>query len=85
MIKISGSRLSKRGVFNVSDKLAGKDLVVEEAGDLTQEDLEELQMLMERDETGMVVVLIDNPFQMEELHQQYTLLRYSKDGIVVFV
>ena len=70
VIKISGSRLSKRGVFNVSDKLAGKDLVVEEAGDLTQEDLEELQMLMERDETGMVVVLIDNPFQMEELHQQ---------------
>lgn len=84
VIKISGSRLSKRGVFNVSDKLAGKDLVVEEAGDLTQEDLEELQMLMERDETGMVVVLIDNPFQMEELHQQnpgfINLFKCIKEG-----
>lgn len=70
VIKISGSKLSRRGVFNVSDKLAGKDLIVEEAGDLRQEDLEELQMLLERDETGMIVVLIDNPFQMQELHQQ---------------
>lgn len=70
VIKISGSKLSSRGIFNVSDKLAGKDLIVEEAGDLTQRDLEELQMLLERDETGMIVVLIDNPFQIEELHQQ---------------
>ena len=32
VIKISGSKLSRRGIFNVSDKLAGKDLIVEEAG-----------------------------------------------------
>ncbi len=70
VIKIAGSKLSLRGIFNVSDKLAGKDLIIEEAGDLTQKDLEELQMLLERDETGMIVVLIDNPYQMEELHQQ---------------
>ncbi len=70
VIKISGSKLSKRGVFNVSDKLSGKDLIVEEAGDLTQRDLEELQMLLERDETGMIVVLIDTPHQIAELHQQ---------------
>lgn len=70
VIKISGSKLSRRGIFNVSDKLSGKDLIVEEAGDLTQRDLEELQMLLERDETGMIVVLIDNPHQIIELHQQ---------------
>ena len=33
VIKISGSKLSSRGIFNVSDKLAGKDLIVEEAED----------------------------------------------------
>lgn len=27
-------------------------------------------MLLERDETGMVAVLIDNPYQIDELHQQ---------------
>lgn len=70
VIKITGSKLSKRGVFNVSDKLAGKDLIIEEAGDLAQADLEQLQMLMERDETGMIVVLIDNPLQLRELRQK---------------
>lgn len=70
VIKISGSKLSKKGIINVSDKLAGKDLIVEGAGDLTQRDLEELQMLLERDETGMIVVLIDNPSRIEDLHQQ---------------
>ncbi len=67
--KISGSKLSKRGVFASADKLSGKDLVIEEAGDLTPEALDELNQLMERDASGMIVVLIDNPKQMETLHQ----------------
>lgn len=70
VIKITGSKLGRKGVINVSDKLAGKDLIIEEAGDLSSRDLEELQMLLERDETGMIVVLIDNPLQVEELHRQ---------------
>lgn len=69
VVKISGEKLSKRGVFAVADKLAGKDLVIEEAGDLSVDAIEELQTLIEEDESGMIVVLIDNPRQMEELHQ----------------
>lgn len=72
--KISGSRLSKRGVFASADKLSGKDLVIEEAGDLTPEALDELNQLMERDSSGMIVVLIDNPKQMETLHQDHPVL-----------
>lgn len=72
--KISGSKLSKRGVFASADKLSGKDLVIEEAGDLTPEALDELNQLMERDASGMIVVLIDNPKQMEALHQDHPVL-----------
>lgn len=68
--KISGEKLSKKGVFAVADKLAGKDLIIEEAGDLTIDAMEELMDLIEEDESGMIVVLIDNPRQMEDLHQQ---------------
>lgn len=68
--KISGEKLSKKGVFAVADKLAGKDLIIEEAGDLTIDAMEELMDLIEEDESGMIVVLIDNPRQMEELHLQ---------------
>lgn len=70
VIKISGSRLSQKGVWNVADKLAGKDLIIEDAGNMPREELEDLQRLIEADTSGMVVVLIDNPRQMEELHQQ---------------
>ena len=72
--KITGSKLSKRGVLASADRLAGKDLVIEEAGDLTREALEELNELMDQDISGMIVVLIDNPNQMETLHREYPAL-----------
>lgn len=69
--KISGTALSKRGVLASAEKLAGKDLVVQNAGDMTQQALEELEQLMSADTTGMIVVLIDNPRQMEMLHRAH--------------
>ncbi|MEY8356990.1 tetratricopeptide repeat protein [Lachnospiraceae bacterium 54-53] len=72
--KITGLKLSKRGILASAEKLAGKDLVVEEAGDLTPEALKELNELMEQDASGMIVVLIDNPKQMEKLHQENPVL-----------
>ncbi len=72
--KITGTKLSSRGVLASADRLAGKDLVIEEAGDLTREALEELNELMDQDTSGMIVVLIDNPKQMETLHQEHPAL-----------
>lgn len=68
--KITGSKLNKRGILASVDKLSGKDLMIEEAGDLSKEMLRELEILMERDATGMRFILIDNPKQMETLHAQ---------------
>lgn len=72
--KITGSKLSKRGVLACAEKLAGKDLVIEEAGDLTLETLNELNHIMSQDTSGMIVVLIDNPKQMETLHREHPAL-----------
>lgn len=68
--KISGSKLNKKGIFASADKLTGKDLVIEEAGDLSPEMMKELEQLMERDASGMRIILIDNPKQLEMLHAQ---------------
>lgn len=68
--KITGSKLNKRGILASADKLAGKDLMIEEAGDLTPEMLKELEKLMTQDTSGMRIILIDNPKQMEMLHGQ---------------
>lgn len=70
VVKISAGKLNQRGLMTIADKLAGKDLIVEEAGDLKENELEALQKLISRDETGMIIVLIDNPYQMEQLHKQ---------------
>lgn len=67
VIKISGGKLSGRGVLASSDKMAGKDLVIEEAGDLTKAALNELNDVMMKDRTGMRVILIDNPKQIESM------------------
>ena len=69
--KISGDKLSRKGIFVVADRLAGKDLVVERAADLDPAAISELSDLMERDETGIIVVLIDTPARMEQLHRTY--------------
>ena len=68
--KITGSKLNKRGILACADKLSGKDLMIEEAGDLTPKMIGELEMLMTRDTSGMRIILIDNPKQMEMLHAQ---------------
>ena len=41
--KITGEKLNKRGVLALADKLVGKDLIVEYAGDMTDDVLEELK------------------------------------------
>lgn len=68
--KITGSKLNKRGVLASAEKLAGTDLMIEEAGDLSAQMLKELETLMARDTSGMRIILIDNPKQMEMLHGQ---------------
>ena len=72
--KITGSGLNRRGVLASAEKLAGKDLMVEEAGDLDPGTIGELERLMSRDNTGMRVVLIDNPKQIEMLEKRHSSL-----------
>lgn len=66
--KISSEKLNKKGISAVADKLAGKDLIIEQAADLTDAVQNELDELMEKDRSGMIVVLIDTPQNLEYLH-----------------
>jgi hypothetical protein len=68
--KISGSKLNKKGILINADKLSGKDLLIEEAGDLEKKTIDELEQFMTGDNSGIRVILIDNPRQMEKLHAE---------------
>ncbi len=70
-VKIKGSRLNSRGMDALSDQLTGRDLIVDEAGDLSGEELEKIVDLMTAEDGNTVVALLDNPRQMEDLYQKY--------------
>ena len=72
--KISSEKLNKKGILAAADKLAGKDLVIEQAAGLSIAAQDELNQLMEQDESGMIVVLIDTPANMEMLHAHHAAL-----------
>ena len=78
--KISSEKLNKRGISAVADMLAGKDLIIQHAAGLTDAVQNELDDLMEKDRSGMIVVLIDTPENLEALHAHNTSLA-SKSSI----
>ena len=72
--KISSEKLNVKGIRAVADKLTGKDLVIEHAAGLTAAVQNELDDLMENDKSGMIVVLIDTPKNLETLHATHASL-----------
>lgn len=85
VVKITGSKLSRKGVMESTDKLVDKDLIIEEAGDLTVVALIELQDLIETSEIR--VIMIDNPRQIESmtrvnpaLGSLFTVITLTEDG-----
>lgn len=72
--KIDSDKLNKKGILAAADKLKGKDLLIEHAAGLTLAVQNELDELMEHDESGMIVVLIDTPDNLEALHAHHASL-----------
>lgn len=72
--KITGSKLSARGLAVSMPKLLGKDLLIEDAGDLSEELLEEMDQILREDNSGMLVVLVDTPEMILKLHREHPLL-----------
>lgn len=72
--KITGEKLNQRGILSSAAKLAGKDLIIEEAGDLSDELLKELNQLLAEDTTGMTVVLVDNSRQLDGIRKAAPVL-----------
>ena len=72
--KISAGKLNEIGILASQSKLAGKDLVIEEAGDLVKSRLEELMELIRTEPEERVVILSDNPMQIRKLTESMPAL-----------
>ncbi len=69
--KIKAGKLNTLGVLASRAKLAGKDLVVEQAGDLAYSTIEEIMELIKTEPTERVIVFIDNPMQIRKILSAY--------------
>lgn len=80
--KISGSRLNNKGILSSADKLSGKILLIEEAGDLSPAMVDELERLLEEKAGDIRVILIDNARQLDMLLEQSPVLVDSFERMV---
>ena len=69
--KVSGDKLNRKGLYAVAERLPGKDLIIEGAADLDSVVIDELDALIEQDQTGIVLVLFDTPPRLQQMYMQY--------------
>ena len=69
--KIKASKLNQIGIRASMDKIAGKDLIIEEAGDLAFDTVEQIVELIREEPDKRIIVLIDNPMQLTKIQNAH--------------
>lgn len=72
--KIKAAKLNERGVLASAEKIRGRDLIIEEAGDLTDKSISELLTVISEDNGKRTILLIDNPLQVGKLTASHPAL-----------
>lgn len=65
--KISGESLNRKGIEPVFEKLANGALIVQNAGGMSEETIEQMQRALNQEHSGMIVVLEDAKKTMHKL------------------
>ena len=66
--KTSAAKLNQRGLTDaILEKVRGKDFVIENAGDLDDDVIEDLYEMIKTDRSGTIVVLIDTPEGLDHI------------------
>ena len=69
--KTTAEKLNERGFSKTAiEKLRGKDFIVEHAGALDPKIADQIRSLVETDETGMIIVLVDTPEGLDQLEDK---------------
>ncbi|MDO4326338.1 MAG: hypothetical protein Q4E24_09965 [bacterium] len=66
--KLSAEKLNQKGLQYYLPKLAGKNLIINDAARMNLDAQNELMEFLKSDNSGMVVVLMDTPLHLEILH-----------------
>ena len=69
--KIKAGKLNVKGLAKAMPKVAGKDLIIEEAGDLTEDSIRQLLDVLAEEDGLRTILLVDNPLQISSLKAVY--------------
>ena len=72
--KISGSKLNMKNIPQMFTKLGNGALIVERAGELTKDTLENITKALENDKDGIIIVLTDNKKAIDKLIDSYSII-----------
>lgn len=65
--RTKGNKLNGKSIIKTLDKLLGKTVIVEEAGGLGKEVLEEFSMVLDKNDRSLIVVFIDTEEQIDRI------------------
>ena len=78
--RTNAAKLNERGLSQAAvDRLRGKDLIIEDAGDLSDELLDDIYDLIKNDDSGMIVVLTDTPDRLDDIIERHPALANEFD------
>ncbi|MFQ9511290.1 MAG: hypothetical protein ACLRZ7_10330, partial [Lachnospiraceae bacterium] len=80
--KTTGDKLNKRGIVKSMDKLIGKVLIVEKAGAMSDEILEEFNLVLEKNDLSMIVIFIDTPSEIDRIFNKFKDLSEKFDAVL---
>lgn len=73
--RTNAAKLNERGLSQAAvERLRGKDLIIEDAGDLSDELLDDIYDLIKNDDSGMIVVLTDTPDRLDDIIERHPAL-----------
>ena len=72
--KISGDSLNRRGVAQTFERLKNGALIIQEAGKLNQETVEQIHKVLDQDVDGIIVILEDTKRTMQKQLKKYPFL-----------
>ncbi len=79
---VFAEQINGRDINNIVDRLAGGFLVIEKANQLDQETAVKLNVAMEKDTDGLIVILEDNKIGMRKLMARYEKLARKFTSII---
>ena len=72
--KISGDKMNRKDIAALLEQLPNGALIIEKAGDMTKDTLQNLTRVLENNPEGIIIILTDTKKAMSRLIDQYELL-----------